>query len=261
MEEWSGPCEARLSSDNLEEQQAHHLEAGRKLLAMIGKSEPDGIAKGAYGYVVLQSGQPQLTAPWPTTDCKTLHVVAHEVAHWLLHVVWVDGEWRSVNLPGYLKEYQAESYARQLLKRVGCAGCAEYSVSQARKYVAAHVRAFLAQSTVEPAEDILKWANVSLSDERNVEWGYLAMKMLPRDEMSRRCADFVFLSRGKPRHCLEVVKVDCRTKQARWWSHQGLANAAQRDSYRKMRYREIPFRDLKEFVLHGREAGLLFART
>ena len=261
MDEWSGPCEARLSSDDPEEQKARHLEGGRKLMEMIGKTEPDGIATGLYGHVVRHGQQLSITAPWPTPDCETLHVVAHEVAHWFLHYVRVDGDLRIDGQPSYLREYQAEQHARRLLKKVGCGGCAEYSVYSARKYVAKHVRAFLARSTEDPPAEILQWTNVNLADERNVEWGYLTMKMLPRDSMSRRCADFVFLTRDKPRHWSDTIKVDCRTKRSRWWCQYSLPNAAQRDSYRRLRYREIPLRTLHDFVFYSQKAGLLFART
>src|SRR4030095_917748 len=73
-----------------------------------------------------------IDAPWPTTTRKRLYIVAHEIAHVALGHV-------GKRLRAYIREYQAERFAHDLLRREGLAVPRAMS-ERAKRYVARKAR-------------------------------------------------------------------------------------------------------------------------
>jgi hypothetical protein len=69
-----------------------------------------------------------IDAPWPTTSRKRLYIVAHEIGH-------IARDHVGRRLPAYIREYQAEVFAHDLLRRDGIA-VPRAMTERAKRYVA-----------------------------------------------------------------------------------------------------------------------------
>lgn len=92
----------------------------------------------------------RIVAPWPTTTRKRLYILAHEIGHVALK--------HDAKLPSYVKEFEAEWFAINLMRRCGVAVPSDM-LKRAKSYVGrkimqAHTRGL---QSLDP--DIDRWAN------------------------------------------------------------------------------------------------------
>lgn len=88
---------------------------GRELLSYIGLERPHRIRKSYSGRVELRSGRLWVEAPWPTCGWRKLYILAHEVAHCVLHVESM----RAGKPESGDEELEAELWAIKWLSRRG----------------------------------------------------------------------------------------------------------------------------------------------
>ena len=115
------PSKSRRTANRLNSSDLVAL--GKIFLSEIELPRPHVIADGWYGSVSAPSRERVLTSPWPTEDITSLYILAHEIAHWNMHFEWVPaGFWLGrAEIPSYRKEYEAEFFAHNMLRRYGIA--------------------------------------------------------------------------------------------------------------------------------------------
>lgn len=112
---------------------------GTELLSKIGKRKPDRVRTNLSGLVRTRGKGVWLEAPWPTTTAARLHVLAHEVAHVILHFKpYILSAKRLPLKPAHVEEYEAERWATTWLRVHGVRAADE--IEKGRVLVADHIR-------------------------------------------------------------------------------------------------------------------------
>jgi len=184
------PSKSRRTANRLNSSDLVAL--GKIFLSEIELPRPHVIADGWYGSVSAPSRERVLTAPWPTEDITSLYILAHEIAHWNMHFEWVPaGFWLGrAEIPSYRKEYEAELFAHNMLRRYGIAVPRQETID-ARENVRYHLRRFT-RFTIQPPDDaICQWARFDVDVERRTEWGILALHALKPNRDTEAFADIV----------------------------------------------------------------------
>ena len=101
------------SGKTVAQERYEHL--GRELLSYIGLKEPHVIRRTYSGAVTVRNGRIHVSAPWPTSGPRKLYVLAHEVAHAILHVGAIKAGHPSLGR----EELEAETWAISWLRARG----------------------------------------------------------------------------------------------------------------------------------------------